>query len=78
MQEVRVSVIPKLTRRAKHPYIRIVGDFNPALGKRMVGFSFAAAQIANAVRIRRTVSAAFSSNLTRRAKHLHTDIIGKS
>jgi hypothetical protein len=44
----------------------------------MVGFLFAVAQIANAVRVRPTVFAAFSSNLTRRAKHLHTDIIGKS
>jgi len=35
-------------------------------------------RVANAVRIRRTLFAAISSNLTRRAKHLHIEIIGKS
>jgi hypothetical protein len=78
MPVVRISRIPKLTRRAKHPHIHIVAKIVSPPRLTRGGFFFAVMQIAVAVWTRRTLFAAFSSNLTRRAKHLHTDIIGKS
>jgi hypothetical protein len=77
MSFARISINQKLTRRAKQAQNDIIAKIVSHSGKQDVGFSAAGLQIANAVRARRTLYAAFSSNLTCRAKHLHTDIIGK-
>jgi hypothetical protein len=65
-----------LTRRAKQAHNDIIAEIVSRIGKREV--HLLRRELRNAVRVRRTGFAAFSSNLTRRAKHLHTDIIGKS
>jgi hypothetical protein len=78
MSAVRVSKIPKLTRRAKQAHNDIIAKIVSPPRLTRGGFFFEVTQIAVAVWTGRTLFAAFSSSLTRRAKHLDTDIIGKS
>jgi len=66
-----------LTRRAKQAHNDIIAKIVSPPRLTRGGFFFVVTQIAVAVWTQRTLFAAFSSNLTRRAKHLHTDIIRK-
>jgi hypothetical protein len=67
-----------LTRRANQRDIRIVEDYTARVASRQRALSLLRREPANSVSICRNLFAAFSSNLTRRANQLHSDIIAAS
>jgi hypothetical protein len=66
-----------LTRRANQGHFDIIAKTTRPVLKPAAGFLIGERLIEKAVLFFRNLFAAFSSNLIRRANHLHTDIIAR-